>query len=88
MVSAVIRGVTVFQFPNRSLWVVIAASLAGLAAPPGPASDVATGAFAAGGAVWGYGELTAGVNPWRRFLGVVALAIAGRAAVGLATKLG
>ena len=68
--------ITVAQFPNVSLVVFVSAALAGRLLDhhhqiSRVLSDVAAGAIL----VWALDEILRGVNPWRRVLGAVVLAV-------------
>lgn len=79
-----VRGLTVAQFPNRPLAVAVAAQLAARRAS-GAGRDVAGALAAAALAAWGFDELSAGTNWFRRCLGAIALA---RVAPALASRRG
>jgi len=81
-----IRGYVVGQFPNRPLWIALAALLAaGLANSGNRVSDFARAIFYVALAVWAYEEAVHGVNDFRKLLGAVAL---GLIVVGLARAIG
>ena len=68
--------IVVVQRPNLSLWVFIVARVAGVFLDAGttPATSAeVVGTFAI--VWWGADELVRGVNPWRRFLGTLVLAV-------------
>lgn len=81
-----IRGFVVGQFPNRPLWIALAALLAaGLANDGSRIDDFARAIFYVALTVWAYEEAVHGVNWFRRTLGVVAL---GLTVVGVARAVG
>jgi hypothetical protein len=81
-----IRGYVVGQFPNRPLWIALAALLAaGLANDGSTINDLARAIFYVALTVWAYEEAVHGVNGFRRTLGVVAL---GLIVVGVARAVG
>ena len=81
-----IRGFVVGQFPNRPLWIALAALLAaGLANDGSRINDFARAIFYVALTVWAYEEAVHGVNGFRRMLGVVAL---GLIVVGVARAAG
>jgi hypothetical protein len=70
-------AITIAQFPNVSLGLFIIAVLA--RAVFSPSGHVRTGIDAVATAAlvwWAADEILRGVNPWRRFLGAAALAVA------------
>lgn len=71
-----IRGYIVGQFPNRPLWVVLAALLlAELTGDVSTVNHVARAVFYVALTVWAYEEAASGVNGFRKALGVVALGL-------------
>ena len=71
-----IRGYTVGQFPNRPLWVALAALLvSSLSDDGGTVDDVSRAVFYVALTVWAYEEAARGVNGFRRGLGTVTLAL-------------
>jgi hypothetical protein len=71
-----IRGYTVGQFPNRPLWVALAALLISrLSAEGGTVNDTARAVLYMALTVWAYEEAARGVNGFRRGLGAVALVL-------------
>lgn len=69
-----INGYVVAQFPNAPLLVALAAALASMFLDDGTATaDVAKSVFYVGLSIWAYEEATAGVNQFRRGLGVAGL---------------
>jgi hypothetical protein len=81
-----IRGYVVGQFPNRPLWIALAALLAaGLANDGSRANDFARAIFYVALTVWAYEEAVHGVNGFRKMLGVVALVLI---VVGFARAIG
>ena len=67
--------ITVVQFPNAALAIFLATVVVGRATDEDSATGLAvrwTGTVAL--AWWAVGEVRSGVNPWRRFLGVVGCA--------------
>ena len=81
-----IRGYVVGQFPNRPLWIALAALLAaGLANDGSTINDFARAIFYVALTVWAYEEAVHGVNGFRKTLGVVAL---GLIVVGVARAVG
>ncbi len=82
--SRVTGRITIAQFPNVSFAIfLIASAVRRLADPTGAAGTVVT--VVATGALlwWAVDEVVRGVNPWRRFLGVVVLLAT---LLGLATR--
>ncbi len=75
--------ITIAQFPNLSLGIVIAMwVLRRVAAPTGTAATWVS-AIGSGALVWwALDELVRGVNPWRRALGAVVLPFAVTGLVG------
>ena len=74
--------ITVAQFPNVSLMVFVGAAVAGRLLDHHHQisrilADVATGAIV----LWALDEIVRGVNPWRRVLGAVVLAVSIRSLV-------
>ena len=77
MADRKIRGYTVAQTPNPPLWVALIGGLVSLVAGDGSLLyGVARAAFIIGLTVWAWGELTEGVNGFRRVLGAAGLAVA------------
>jgi hypothetical protein len=73
----------VVQWPNVSLWLYIAASLAARTShPSGRAHEILRLVVAASLLIWALDEMARGVNPFRRFLG---LAVAAATISSLAT---
>jgi hypothetical protein len=71
-----IRGYTVAQTPNPPLWVALIGGLVSLIAGDGSLLyGIARAAFIIGLTVWAWGELTEGVNGFRRLLGAAGLAV-------------
>lgn len=69
--------ITVAQFPNLSLWLILAIMV--LRRVMGPTGSIATTVDAVGAAAlvwWSLDELFRGVNPWRRLLGIGGLIVA------------
>ncbi|MDF0579888.1 hypothetical protein [Bradyrhizobium yuanmingense] len=63
-------AITIAQWPNLILWIVIVAGLLLWIWPSaGRASVVLTIVFKGGLMIWGADEIIRGVNPWRRCLG-------------------
>ena len=63
-------AITIAQWPNLSLWIVIVAGLLLWIWPSqGKASAGLTMVVKGGLIIWGADEITRGVNPWRRCLG-------------------
>ena len=68
--------ITIAQFPNAALWLfLIAATLRSLIDPTGWPSTALKAAATAGLLWWAADELFRGVNPWRRLLGGMVLAL-------------
>lgn len=78
-----IRGLTVAQWPNRSLTTAIVAGAVALATG-GNVSRAANGVFGSAMIVWGYQEMFDGVNWFRRGLGAGGV---GLAVIGLRAQL-
>ncbi len=78
-----IRGLTVAQWPNRSLATAMLATAVAVATS-GRVSRGANGVAGAAMIVWGYQEMFDGVNWFRRGLGVGGVAVA---VVGLRSQL-
>jgi hypothetical protein len=69
-----IRGYTVGQFPNRPLWIALAALLVSrLTNDSDAVNDVARAVFYVALTVWAYEEAASGVNGFRKATGAVAL---------------
>lgn len=69
--------ITIAQFPNLSLWIVLAVMV--LRRVMAPNGSIATSVDAVGAAAlvwWSLDELIRGVNPWRRLLGIAGLGVA------------
>jgi uncharacterized membrane protein YhhN len=63
-------AITIAQWPNPALWIVIAAGALLWAWPSaGRASIALTVVFKGALLVWAADEIIRGVNPWRRLLG-------------------
>ncbi|KYH00857.1 hypothetical protein [Bradyrhizobium sp. DOA1] len=63
-------AITIAQWPNLVLWIVIVAAVLLWFWPyAGRASIVLTVIVKAGLVIWGADEILRGVNPWRRCLG-------------------
>nr|WP_094892404.1 hypothetical protein [Bradyrhizobium amphicarpaeae]AWM04562.1 hypothetical protein CIT40_08205 [Bradyrhizobium amphicarpaeae] len=63
-------AITIAQWPNLVLWIVIVAGLLLWIWPSqGSASFVLTMVVKGGLVIWGADEIIRGVNPWRRCLG-------------------
>jgi len=63
-------AITIAQWPNRALWIVIVATILGWMCPSVGFSDMALEIVVNGGLmVWALDEIIRGVNPWRRCLG-------------------
>ncbi|MDF0492070.1 hypothetical protein [Bradyrhizobium yuanmingense] len=70
-------AITIAQWPNLILWIVIVAGLLLWIWPSaGRASVVLTIAFKGGLMIWGADEIIRGVNPWRRCLGAAVVVYA------------
>lgn len=69
-------GITIAQFPNLALWIFLGTVVARWLAPEdsGAFTALQVAALAALG-WWAVDEVVRGVNPWRRFLGVVGCVI-------------
>jgi len=81
-----IRGYVVGQFPNRPLWIALAALLAaGRANDASRINDFSGAIFYVALTVWAYEEAVHGVNGFRKTLGVVAL---GLIVVGFSRAIG
>lgn len=66
--------ITIGQTPNPPLWTFLVASVTrALLDPSGGARTALTGVAIVALVVWAVDELVRGVNPWRRFLGAMAL---------------
>ena len=66
--------VTIGQFPNIWLWTFLGAVLVQtLVRPAGTGGRVVSGVKYASLTIWGLDEMARGVNPWRRFLGALAV---------------
>jgi hypothetical protein len=61
-----------FQTPNKSLTVTLIAGVVGRFST-GSLYTMAEAVFVMAGTVWSYGEITAGINWFRRLLGLVVL---------------
>jgi hypothetical protein len=74
--SRVTGEITIGQWPNPPLWIFAAASLLALIVPAQP-PWVAALRLVAGLSLawWAADEVLRGVNPWRRVLGCVVLAL-------------
>ncbi|MBK5109904.1 MAG: hypothetical protein JJE10_00895 [Thermoleophilia bacterium] len=71
-----IRGYTVAQTPNPPLVAAFIGGVVSLISSDGSlVHGVARAVFIVGLAIWAYGELTEGVNGFRRALGAAGLAI-------------
>lgn len=69
--------ITIAQFPNPPLWILVAAVVARWFVPEDSGWHTAFGAIALAALVWWAGdEIVRGVNPWRRILGASVLVIA------------
>ena len=77
--------IVIAQAPNLPLWLTIGALLVRALVPDGRWHDVLTYLFLGGLVWWAADELVRGVNPWRRVLGVVGLALAAGSLNGLLT---
>jgi hypothetical protein len=66
--------ITIAQWPNLALVLFAALRIAAALTPQGAVRDVLTWAARAALAWWAVRELFGGVNPFRRFVGVVVLA--------------
>lgn len=65
-------AITIAQAPNLALWIVIVGSaLIWAWHPAGRLGTVLEVVVQAGIFVWAVDEILRGVNPWRRFLGIV-----------------
>jgi len=64
---------TIVQFPNKALWVAIAAAIVNMFAT-GRLNEVVSVIFYIALIVWAYLEITSGVNWFRKGLGWVVLA--------------
>ena len=63
-------AITIAQFPNLALWIVIGAAAVRLVLPDDSALRGPVGVVGLVGlAWWSADELVRGVNPWRRILG-------------------
>ena len=70
-----IKGYVVGQFPNAPLLVALAAALIGVLLEDGStADDISRVVFYAALGAWALWEATAGVNGFRKALGIVTLA--------------
>ncbi|MVT49513.1 hypothetical protein GPL17_03330 [Bradyrhizobium yuanmingense] len=70
-------AITIAQWPNLILWIVIVAGLLLWIWPSaGRASVVLTIVFKGGLMIWGADEIVRGVNPWRRCLGAAVVVYA------------
>lgn len=67
--------ITVGQWPNLTLSIFLAAKLVEGLAPPGRVQAVAAVVAVLGLLAWAADELLRGVNPWRRALGALVLAV-------------
>ncbi|MDA9548855.1 MULTISPECIES: hypothetical protein [unclassified Bradyrhizobium] len=75
--SREIGAITIAQWPNLILWIVIVAGLLLWIWPSaGRASVVLTIVFKGGLMIWGADEIVRGVNPWRRCLGAAVVVYA------------
>lgn len=71
-----IRGYTVGQFPNRPLWIALAALLMARLTDDGSTiDDLARATFYVALTVWAYEEAAHGVNGFRKGLGTAALGL-------------
>lgn len=76
-------AITIGQPPNTLAKVLAAVTVAHRLVPSRSRPGVALGVVETGAlAFFGADELVRGVNPWRRFLGAVALAVCVRRALG------
>jgi hypothetical protein len=68
--------ITIAQFPNAALWIIMISAASRQAAVRGTTTyTVLEWLGTIGLAWWSLDELLRGVNPWRRFLGVLGLAL-------------
>ena len=68
-------AITVAQWPNVTLWlVIVAGALLWIWPSAGRASIVLTVILKGGLLVWAADEIVRGVNPWRRCLGIAVAA--------------
>ncbi|PDT90445.1 hypothetical protein CO669_09675 [Bradyrhizobium sp. Y36] len=68
-------AITIAQWPNLTLWIVIAAGLLLWIWPSAGKASVGLTIVAKGGLIiWGADEIIRGVNPWRRCLGAAVVA--------------
>lgn len=80
-------GITIAQFPNWSLGLWIACTAVRiLGHPKGTAGTVVEVTGTAALVVWAVDEIARGVNPWRRILGTVVLAVTLVGVTGHLTK--
>ena len=69
-----IHGYTVGQFPNRPLWIALAALLVSrLSDDSHGVHDVARAVFYVALTVWAYEEAASGVNGFRKAIGAITL---------------
>lgn len=72
--NRVTGAITIGQWPNAALWIVLAvATVEWVLAPTGHLGTAMRVVGTAALAYWAAGELLRGVNPWRRALGAGAL---------------
>jgi len=67
--------ITIAQWPNISLWVVIVLSIAGRVSTSGTAAALVRGFARAALLIWALDEVVRGVNPFRRILGLVVVVV-------------
>lgn len=63
----------IFQWPNKSLWTMLAASALSMVIKYGPIHIGLRAIFVAAGLFWCYGEILHGDSWFRRLLGVAVL---------------
>lgn len=63
--------ITIAQFPNVALWLVLATVVLRRIVPSGSARTVVDVVGVAALTWWALDEVLRGVNPWRRLLGVL-----------------